>query len=75
MTIHCTAIYENGVLRPRQAIALPDGTEVHIAVTLSEPPKEAKSLAEVLAEIAAMPMETHDPGFSGSNHDQVLAGP
>lgn len=74
MTIRCTAVYEKGILRPRQPITLPEGVEVEISVTLPHAASGPKNVAEVLAAIAAMPVEADDQSFSGSDHDKVLYG-
>jgi predicted DNA-binding antitoxin AbrB/MazE fold protein len=66
MTIHCIAVYENGILRPKQPLALPEGAEVEIAVGLIPLTRDSQSLAERLAAIAALPVEGNDQGFSGS---------
>jgi len=106
MAITCTAVYEQGVLRPQQPLNLQEGAVVEVVVV----PKEAqeplsgralceaimkiaalpsevsgddpdnavspgeKTIAEVLADIAAMPPEGPQDGFSGQDHDKVLYG-
>ncbi len=72
MTIHCAAVFENGVLRPKETIALPEGAEVDLAVNYSKPGEQP--IAEALAAIARLPLEADDHGFSGSDHDKVLYG-
>ncbi|MBO3457943.1 antitoxin family protein [Aetokthonos hydrillicola Thurmond2011] len=54
MTISIEAVYEQGVLRLLQPIQLAEGTRVEVTVTLT--PKD-KTPKEILAEIAAMPLE------------------
>jgi predicted DNA-binding antitoxin AbrB/MazE fold protein len=71
----CTAIYENGVLRPKQPLELPEGAEVQVIVVQALPvssPSDQRTIAEVFATIAALPMEGKDVGFSGRDHDAVL---
>lgn len=72
MTIYCMAIYENGVLRPSTRLELPEGAEVAILLTPSPQPADSRPLSEVLAQIAALPMEGTVDGFSGRDHDDVL---
>jgi predicted DNA-binding antitoxin AbrB/MazE fold protein len=74
MTIRCAAIFEKGVLRPKQPIALPEGAEVALAVEYAEPTKPPGDIAKALAAIAKLPMESDDAGFSGADHDKVLYG-
>ena len=74
MTIRCAAVYEKGVLRPKQPIALPEGAEVALAVEYAEPGKPPGGMAAALAAIAKLPMEVDDKGFSGADHDKVLYG-
>ena len=68
------AIYEHGVLRLMEPIALPDGTRVEVTVTAKEPVREERTPAEILAAIAAMPMEASGEEFSGRDHDRILYG-
>jgi predicted DNA-binding antitoxin AbrB/MazE fold protein len=75
MTTRCTAIYENGLLRPLTPPNLAEGQEVELFI-VAERSEAARSgrrraPAEILAEIAALP-QSDDRGFSGSDHDQVL---
>ena len=76
MTITCNAIYEKGMLRPKQPLALPEGAEVQVTVVPAQsqslPPRDQRTIAQVMADIAALPMEGKDDGFSGTDHDKVL---
>jgi predicted DNA-binding antitoxin AbrB/MazE fold protein len=84
MSTMIEAVYEQGVLRLSRPIDLADGTRVDVIVVASHPaltpvmPEEPgprkKTPAEILSEIAAMPMESSPDGFSGEDHDQVLYG-
>ncbi len=60
MNLTVEAIYEDGVLKPTQAIALPEGTHVSVVITPTETPSTAKKPAEILAAIAALPQEELD---------------
>lgn len=70
MTI--TAIYEKGVLRLMQPMELPDGTSVDIIVIPKPSHSEHKNPADILADIAALPLEENADTFSGRDHDKVL---
>jgi len=72
MNLTVEAIYEDGVLKPTQPIALPEGTHVLVVITPTETPSAAKTPAEILAEIAALPLASNNQGFSNRDHDSVL---
>ncbi|MEP6669177.1 MAG: antitoxin family protein [Chthoniobacter sp.] len=74
MTTTAAAIYENGVLRPLSPLPLAEGARVEVTVTDSAPapqPSVARAI-ERMREIAALPMESEQDGFSGKDHDSVL---
>ncbi len=73
MTKTCAAIYENGVLRLSEPLPLENGAAVEVTVVATKP-AAPPSIAGVLAEIAALPMEADDHGFCGADHDQALYG-
>ena len=75
------AVYEHGVLRPDRPIDLAEGARVEIIVLPMVPAQSAencnparKNLAEFVAEMAALPIESAPDGFSGEDHDEVLYG-
>lgn len=70
--VEVSAIVEHGVFRPVEPISIPDGTRVSLTVRT---PEQVRSLAQRLAQIAALPQEGPDDGFSGEDHDEVLYGP
>jgi len=72
MTMTIAAIYEKGVLRLMQPIELPEGTSVEIIVIPKTSHSQPKSPADILAEIAALPLEDNSDTFSGREHDKVL---
>jgi predicted DNA-binding antitoxin AbrB/MazE fold protein len=74
MAITTEAIYEQGVLRLSQPIPLPEGTHVEIVV-ISTKVSENRDSGEILAKIAALPLEGKSDEFSGRDHDQVLYPP
>ena len=74
MTTTVEAIYEQGVLRLIQPLSLAEGTRVEIIVITQEPSAEDKAPADILAAIAALPMEAGCEEFSGRDHDKILYG-
>ncbi len=69
-----SAIYENGVLRPEKPLAVSEGAKVEIIVVISKDEKQMKTPAELLAELAALPIEGKTDKFSGRDHDKILYG-
>ena len=74
MTTTVEAIYEQGVLRLIQPLSLAEGTRVEVIVITQEPLTEGRTPADILATIAALPMEAGGEEFSGRDHDKVLYG-
>ena len=74
MTITVEAIYERGVLRLIQPLSLAEGTRVDVIVITQEPTAESRMPADILATIAALPMEDGSEEFSGRDHDKILYG-
>ena len=72
MTIHCSAVYEKGVLRPLQPLALDEGVRVKVDVTPAA--ANGQTPAEVLAAIAVLPVEGGGDPHTGRDHDRVLYG-
>ena len=77
------AVYEHGVLRPLEPLALPEGARVQVSVagkaeSDQEPPRKVsepqKTPAQILAEIAAL-SEHHGAVETASvDHDEILYG-
>lgn len=74
MTTTVEAIYEQGMLRLKEPIALAEGTEVEVIVIAREPAISEAKPAEILASIAALPSESDGAEFSGRDHDRLLYG-
>jgi len=76
MTTTAAAIYENGVLRPLSPLPLAEGARVEVTVTDQAMPSaaEIQAAAGLLRQVAALPMECGEDGFSGREHDRVLYG-
>jgi len=68
MATKVNAIYTNGVFRPATPVPVADGTEVELIVKLGD----RTPLADLLGEIARLPAEGPQDGFSGADHDTVL---
>ena len=75
MTALVEAIYEHGVLRLLQPIDLAEGTRVEVIVSAKDVAAGQASVADILASIAALPLEADGEEFSGQNHDVILYGP
>lgn len=72
MTKEIEAIYEHGMIRPLQPLELPEGSRLDLIVITHEQPKANGDTAEILAEIAALPLESPSDEFSGREHDSIL---
>ena len=72
MTKEIEAIYEQGMIRPLQPLELPDGARLDLIVITHEQPKTNGNAAQILAEIAALPLEGTDDAFAGREHDSIL---
>ena len=72
MTTHVKAIYENGVFRPTEPVRLAEGTSVEVLISQAETPSPRPSTADQLRDIASLPSEGPDDGFSGEDHDDLL---
>lgn len=66
------AIYENGVFRPLERVDLDNGEEVEVILLDRAEPSSPQRSRDILAEIAALPMESNTNGFSGKDHDDIL---
>lgn len=72
MTKQVEAIYENGQLRPLEPLELPEGARLRVIVVTNDEQGTQRSPAEVLSEIASLPLESAVDQFSGRDHDSVL---
>jgi predicted DNA-binding antitoxin AbrB/MazE fold protein len=81
------AIYDDGVFRPVEPLAIPNGERVHLRVVdkkgengaaASAMPDEIArwraSIDEFRKVMAELPIESPDDGFSGADHDKLLYG-
>ena len=72
MTKEIEAIYEHGLIRPLQPLELPEGARLDLIVITHEQPKTDGNAAEILGEIAALPLEGASDAFPGREHDSIL---
>lgn len=67
MTLQFDAVYEDGVLRPKQPLVLPNGTEVRVAIDTTGATSDP--LANVIG-IADGPLASD----AADNHDDYIYG-
>jgi len=72
MTKEIQAIFEHGLIRPLQPLELPEGARLDLIVITHEELKTNGNAAEILAEIAALPLEGDNDSFAGRDHDSIL---
>ncbi len=68
-----SAVYENGTLILEESLPISEGSKVEIFV-VSKETKQKRTPAEILAKLAALPIEGKTDKFSGRDHDKVLYG-
>lgn len=68
-----SAVYQKGVLILDKPLAVSEGSKVEIVVIAKEQ-KQKRTPAQILAELAALPIEGKTDKFSGRDHDKVLYG-
>jgi predicted DNA-binding antitoxin AbrB/MazE fold protein len=67
VTLQFDAVYEDGVLRPKQPLILPNGTEVRVAIKTTD---EIRDPLEKVIGIADGP----NAGDAADNHDDYIYG-
>jgi len=72
MTKEIEAVYEQGLIRPLQPLDLPEGSRLDVIVITHEEPCTTTKAVEILADIAALPLEGSTDAFSGREHDSIL---
>ena len=60
------------MIRPLEPLELPEGTRLDLIVITREQPETNGNAAEILAEIAALPLEGSTDDFAGREHDSIL---
>jgi len=73
MSKQIQAVYEGGVIRPLEPVALNEGEELDV-VLLPRHKQTQRSPAEALADIARLPIEGKQEAFSGADHDCFTSG-
>ncbi len=73
MSEKISATYENGVLVLEKPLSVSEGSKIEIIV-VSKEKKRKRTPAEILAELAALPLEGKTDKFSGRDHDKILYG-
>ena len=66
------AVYEQGIIRPLQPLELQEGARLDLIVITHEQSKANGNAAEILAEIAALPIEGSTDDFARCDHDSIL---
>jgi len=81
MTYDVDAVFDNGVFRPLEPLAIPDGLRVHLHVerrhaddSLQDKLRRRAELDEFLRVAAELPLQSPADGFSGADHDRLLYG-
>jgi predicted DNA-binding antitoxin AbrB/MazE fold protein len=72
MTKEIKAVYEDGLIRPLQPLELPEGSRLDVIVITHEEVATNGNAAEILEEIAALPLEGANDAFAGRDHDSIL---
>lgn len=72
MSKHITAVYERGVIRPLEPVNLTEGEELEVVLLPRGHKTPRGNPAQLLADIARLPIEGASDEFSGADHDQVL---
>ena len=72
MTKEIEAVYEHGMIRPLQPLELPEGARLDLIVITHEQPNMNGNTAEIIAKIAALPLEGSTDDFAGREHDSIL---
>ena len=72
MTKEIEAVYEHGMIRPLQPLELPEGARLDVIVITHEQSQANGNTADMLAEIAALPLEGSSNAVPGREHDSDL---
>lgn len=74
MSNRIQAVYEHGVFRPIDPVPLEEGAKVELSYERPAPLKPPQPMLAAIEEIARLPLEGPDDGFSGADHDDILYG-
>ncbi|NJL47735.1 MAG: antitoxin family protein [Leptolyngbyaceae cyanobacterium SM2_5_2] len=73
MSLTIEAIYEDGVLKPIQPIALPEGAHVSLVIETDSELQVEESPSAILAAISSPALQSSDNStFSNRDHDQEI---
>jgi len=72
MTRTIKAVFEHGIFRPVEPIALAEGQSVEIKVPEERTYPSPQVLLQALLEIAALPESPPDNGLTCEDHDRIL---
>lgn len=72
MTRTIKAVFEHGIFRPVEPIALAEGQSVDIKVPDERVYPSAQVVLQTLLEIAAIPEFPPDDGLTSVDHDKIL---
>jgi predicted DNA-binding antitoxin AbrB/MazE fold protein len=74
MATRIEAIFEHGVFRPTEPVTIAEGERVQIVIVSPDDAIEHRSPANILAEIAALPLESTGDETTARDHDRFLYG-
>jgi predicted DNA-binding antitoxin AbrB/MazE fold protein len=74
MTGTIEAVYVGGVFRPTRQVALSEGTRVEVFIPAASLPRDPRTVAARLSEIAARAARSGQPESTSRDHDQYLYG-
>ena len=60
------------MIRPLEPVSLIEGEEIEVVLLTRENKKHRNNPAQLLADIARLPIEGASDEFSGADHDRVL---
>lgn len=74
MTAKNAAVYEHGVFHPTEPAEIADGEAVQLVVLRRKDGAPAMAAASILAQIAALPLESAADETTSRDHDRILYG-
>jgi predicted DNA-binding antitoxin AbrB/MazE fold protein len=74
MTTTVPAIYEGGVFRPTRKLTLTEGTQVDVLIPQAAPPRDPRTVAARLSDIAAKAPRRGQRESTSRDHDKFLYG-
>jgi predicted DNA-binding antitoxin AbrB/MazE fold protein len=86
MSYYINAIYDDGLLKPLEPLALPDQARVRLRVEVDESAEsmasdssaeaaaQRQTMLELDAEIDDLPDLSPEDGFTSAEHDRILYG-